>query len=238
MRKSILSACAIAAGLCLASSAQASFHLWRFSELFTDATGNVQFIEMQTTFSGQQFMPGHTIKCTNLAGTLSNTFTFQGNTCTPTNNKKFIVATAGYAALPGAPTPDFTIPANFLFKEGGTLEFGPGQQVITYAALPTNGTTSRQATAYTTVAPYTFLDAANNPQNCAGATGSIVVTPPACKGDLNNDGLRNTADLTGFLAAFGSTAPPAPAAADFNDDFLVNTTDLTGFLGVFGVPCP
>ncbi|MFM9956908.1 MAG: hypothetical protein ACKVZJ_02440 [Phycisphaerales bacterium] len=65
-----------------------------------------------------------------------------------------------------------------------------------------------------------------------------VCTPPSCKGDLTNDGLRNTADLTAFLGVFGGTSPPAPSNADFNNDGFVNTIDLTGFLGVFGVPCP
>ncbi|MFM9957425.1 MAG: hypothetical protein ACKVZJ_05085 [Phycisphaerales bacterium] len=65
-------------------------------------------------------------------------------------------------------------------------------------------------------------------------------TPPAvpCKGDLTNDGLRNTADLTQFLGAFGTTVPPSNPNADFNNDGFVNTADLTQFLGVFGVPCP
>jgi hypothetical protein len=231
-----VNACAVALTLCAAPSALASFHLWRFSEIYTDASGNVQFIEMNTTFSGQQFIPGHTIKCTNAAGTLSNTFTFQTNTCAPTNNKRIIIATAAYANLPGAPAPDYTIPANFLFKEGGTLEFGPAQQVITYPALPTNGTDSRQATAYTTSAPYNFTVATNNPQNCAGQTGSINVPPPNCPGDLNGDGQRNTADLTGFLGQFGQSG--TGLSADLNNDGSVNTQDLTQFLGVFGVPCP
>jgi len=236
MTKRSLKVLAVAAVLCGASSAHGAFHLWRFSEIYSDASGNVQFIEMQTTFAGQQFITGHTIKCTNAGGTLSNTFTFQANTCSPTNNKRIIVATLGFAATAGSVTPDYTIPANFLFKEGGTLEFGPGQQVITYPALPNNGVDSRHATVYTTAAPYNFTVAPNNPTNCAGAVGSIIVPPPNCEGDLNNDGQRNTADLTLFLGQFGASGAGLPG--DLNNDGMVNTADLTLFLGRFGTPCP
>ncbi len=66
----------------------------------------------------------------------------------------------------------------------------------------------------------------------------IQCTPPSCKGDFNNDNLRNTADLVAFLGFFGQSVPPANPNADFNNDNQVNTADLVAFLGVFGVPCP
>ncbi|MFM9957428.1 MAG: hypothetical protein ACKVZJ_05100 [Phycisphaerales bacterium] len=234
-------ACAVLAaalGLGFVAPAFGAFHLWRVSEIYSDSTGNVQFIEMFTTFSGQQFMSTHTIACTNLAGTQTNTYLFQANTCAPTNNKRIVLGTAGYGAAAGSVTADYVIPANFLFKEGGTINFGPNQQTFAYPALPNNGTDSLRDDTFTTSPPYVFTPGVNNPTNCAGQVGSLNITPPACKGDLNNDGERNTADLTGFLGAFGLTAPPAPANADFNDDGNINTADLTAFLGVFGIPCP
>ncbi|MFM9957224.1 MAG: dockerin type I repeat-containing protein [Phycisphaerales bacterium] len=65
------------------------------------------------------------------------------------------------------------------------------------------------------------------------ATSAFV---PACPGDLNGDGQRNTADLVIFLGDFGTGGPGI--LADLNNDGSVNTIDLTQFLGKFGVPCP
>jgi predicted outer membrane repeat protein len=66
--------------------------------------------------------------------------------------------------------------------------------------------------------------------------GAYELVPPLCKGDLNNDGQRNTADLVIFLGDFGTAGPGI--ISDLNNDGVVNTLDLTQFLGVFGVPCP
>ncbi|MFM9959227.1 MAG: DNRLRE domain-containing protein [Phycisphaerales bacterium] len=67
-------------------------------------------------------------------------------------------------------------------------------------------------------------------------TVTYTVPPPPCVGDLNNDGQRNTIDLTLFLSAFGSVVPPG-TGADFDASGTVTTADLVIFLSVFGVPC-
>ncbi|MFM9958954.1 MAG: esterase-like activity of phytase family protein [Phycisphaerales bacterium] len=64
------------------------------------------------------------------------------------------------------------------------------------------------------------------------------VGPVPCAGDVNDDGFRNTADLTGFLGAFGSAGAPGFRAADLVPDGTVNTADLVFFLGRFGQGCP
>lgn len=61
--------------------------------------------------------------------------------------------------------------------------------------------------------------------------------PPTCRGDFNNDRAVNTADLTFFLARFGTIVPPG-TPPDLNNDGQVTTADLTAFLSAFGVPCP
>ncbi|MBN8645364.1 MAG: PKD domain-containing protein [Planctomycetes bacterium] len=65
----------------------------------------------------------------------------------------------------------------------------------------------------------------------------VLPVPPACPGDLNNDGQRTTADLVPFLGQFGDSVPPG-TGADFTNDGLVSTPDLAFFLGRFGQPCP
>ena len=61
--------------------------------------------------------------------------------------------------------------------------------------------------------------------------------PPACPGDLNGDGQRNTFDLGFLLSHFGESLPPG-TCSDINGDGIVNTFDLGVFLSKFGVPCP
>ncbi len=84
----------------------------------------------------------------------------------------------------------------------------------------------------------TNSDASGTASGDATIVGAFVVNapPPVCPGDLNNDGARNTADLTTFLSAFGTSVPPG-TSGDLNGDGGVNTSDLTMFLAVFGVPC-
>ena len=63
--------------------------------------------------------------------------------------------------------------------------------------------------------------------------------PPACVGDINGDGVVNTADLTLLLLRFGQTVEPGSpgASADLNGDGSVNTVDLTLMLVRFGQSC-
>ncbi|MBN8644542.1 MAG: dockerin type I repeat-containing protein [Planctomycetes bacterium] len=71
-------------------------------------------------------------------------------------------------------------------------------------------------------------------------SGYVVLStsvPFACVGDLNNDGVVNTADLALFLGAFGQTVP-AFTGGDLNGDGVVNTVDLAQFLAAFGSNCP
>lgn len=66
-------------------------------------------------------------------------------------------------------------------------------------------------------------------------TQRFTVVDP-CPGDFNNDGQRNTADLTLLLGKFG-TSQPCGAPEDMNVSFAVDTPDLTAFLPVLGTPC-
>ncbi|MFM9959461.1 MAG: M12 family metallopeptidase [Phycisphaerales bacterium] len=71
-------------------------------------------------------------------------------------------------------------------------------------------------------------------------TLNLTAPPPppgGCPGDLNSDTVRNTADLTIFLANFGDAVPPG-TQGDMDNNGTVNTADLTAFLSVFALPCP
>ncbi|MFN8586844.1 MAG: hypothetical protein U0704_03505 [Candidatus Eisenbacteria bacterium] len=150
---------AIVLGLLLASQAHAGHHLWRFTEAFSNASGGVQFIEMHTADANEQAIGGF--------GITSNTGTF--NFVTPlstsaTANTSILIATANFAALPGAVTPDYILPANFISTGGGTLNYAGGVHVWNHGALPTDGVHSLLFGGTTGV---------NSPKNFAGQTGSI-----------------------------------------------------------------
>src|SRR3954468_6647607 len=92
---------------CLAAlPASATFHLWRMSELYSNADGTVQFLELSTSAGGQQFLGGHNL--TSTSGGTTHTFNFS-NLPGDTANKTFLVGTTGFAAL-GIVTPDFVVP--------------------------------------------------------------------------------------------------------------------------------
>lgn len=67
----------------------------------------------------------------------------------------------------------------------------------------------------------------------------VTLTPASCAGDVNDDGVVNTLDLTGLLAYFGQKIAHGEPGhdADLNHDGVVNTQDLTILLSHFGQPC-
>lgn len=58
---------------------------------------------------------------------------------------------------------------------------------------------------------------------------------PSCFGDINNDGVIDTADLGILITDFGSHGE---LLSDLNGDLSVDTADLGILIGLFGTPCP
>ena len=118
--------------------ALASVHDWVINEIYSDVSGNVQFIEMRSPSPTEIQIGGKSVS-TN--ANVSDPF--PGNVSPPT--KYLLLGTAGFAALSGAPPVDLTIPSNFFNINGDTikwhtytasiLSFGPGD-------LPTDGVRS------------------------------------------------------------------------------------------------
>jgi hypothetical protein len=147
--------------------ARSASHQWRFNELFTNADGTIQFIEMKEC-CGETAEHALGAKWV-LAVDADHKFTFDHNLTGDTAFKHLLLATQGFADLPGAPAPDFIIPDNFLPIGGDDLEYWMYSAAnLTYAALPTDGVTSYTAK---------VGDAVNSPTNYAGVTGSIDLTP-------------------------------------------------------------
>jgi hypothetical protein len=159
MLRSLRIALALACALFLVP-ASAAFHLWTMNELYSNADGSVQFLEVTALTGGQEFVGGHTLKST-IGGT-TQTFNVPHDLPGDTGGKRMLIATQGFANL-GIVTPDFIVPNGFFSPTGGSLNWGEGSDVWTYGALPApNLSLNRDGTT-----------SINSPRNFAGATGTI-----------------------------------------------------------------
>jgi hypothetical protein len=222
---------AVFAVLALAGSpASAFFHLWDFTEFFSSADGNVQFIELGTTGLNEIFASGIQIRST------SNTFTFPANLAGPTTNKRLLIATAGFGSLPGGVVPDFTLASDFFNPAGDTIRLCQstctGLNVFhtrTFASVPTDGQMSRNY-------PTDTL-ATNSPRNYAGATGSVNLSPPMPTGDYNGNGTIDAADYVLWRDTDGQNVAVG-SGADGDGDGTIDAGDYDFWRARFGNAVP
>jgi len=154
-------------------AASATFHLWDITEVYSNADGSVQFIELSTGMNNQDELIDHTL-VSGLA-----TFTFptdldpdeMGNGNGATANQHMLVATPAFASQPGAVTPDFVLdaPEFFDFVED-SLDFA-GFNTFEWASgeLPTSGIDSLHEPFGSNVRTV----AINSPTNFAGEAGEL-----------------------------------------------------------------
>ncbi|MCH8824557.1 MAG: hypothetical protein IH984_13735 [Planctomycetes bacterium] len=209
---------AIAIVASAAPIALAGSHSWDIVEIFSNADGSIQFIEMMETNA----MPNEI----NLAGkqvtSNANAFTFPSNLIPPTTNKHLLLATADFAALPGAPTPDYIIKAGFFNPNGDTLMYHT-YDIFSFGhdVLPTDCINSLNGDGTTGV---------NNPENYQDVKGTVDACPP-CPWDLDGTGSVGTGDLLELFAQWGTAGP-----ADFDESGAVGTNDLLILFANWG-PC-
>jgi serralysin len=187
----------VLAAFCAAARPAAAFgHLWEFTELYSNADGSVQFIEMFSEATGEN---GLSIMFIHSSAT-GQDYHFGANLPGDTTNQHFLAATAAFASQPGAVTPDFILPDGFLRSGGDTLSLWnvaqapggpypslPSLQWDTYTygagALPTDGIQSiHRDHDVTTIA-------ANSPTNYAGEVGSVTPVPEPASALLLGAGL-------------------------------------------------
>ena len=176
----------VATVLGIDSSVRANFHLFQITEIYSNADGSIQFIELAALDAGQQFVMGHTIASTQ--GGSMNTYTFPSNLPGDTAGKTFLIGTTGFAAL-NVVTPDYIVPNGFLFTMDGTLNFGEGADSWLYGMLPIGGRFSLTRNGNI---------GGTSPRNFAGATANFSLPQAA---DLDLD-LK--ADLTVFRPSTGA----------------------------------
>jgi hypothetical protein len=152
--------------------AHATFHLWTMSELYSNADGTVQFLELRALAGGQQFLGGHSLSASSPGGE-THSFDFPGGLPGDSANRTFLVGTQGFAAL-GVVTPDYVVPNGFFFRSGGTIDFA-GADFWSHGALPSGALSlNRDGTTGT-----------NSPRNFAGQTGSVPASTPAAEFNLH-----------------------------------------------------
>jgi hypothetical protein len=136
----------------------AGHHLWKLTQLFSNASGSVQFAELFTAADGEPGVGPFTLTAS------GHTFNFVTNLPRATTaNTWILVATSNFAGLPGAVAPDYIIPANFFSTGGGTITYA-GIDAWNYGTVPTDGVHSLMRDGSTPV---------NSPINFAAQAGSV-----------------------------------------------------------------
>ncbi len=185
-----------------ATPVQAGLHLWTIREIYTDASGGLQFVEFFTTSPGEIFVNGASITLTPTGGGAPRSITLAGNFVGSTANKAFIIGTAAITNF-GGPKPDFIIPSNFVSAAGGSISYF-GQGGGPYTALPTDGTFSRTWVG--------GANATNSPRNFADQTGRITIPPVnappvvVITSPANNSGFSPLATIPIVVAATDDVA--------------------------------
>jgi hypothetical protein len=116
------------------STSLAGHHLWKLTHIFSNASGDVQYIQLFVTDNAEAGVGPFTVTTSN-----GHTFNFGNNLgSTNTANTWILIGTPNVEALSGV-KPDYTIPAGFFPTGGGTLTYATTVDSWTYGAVPTDG---------------------------------------------------------------------------------------------------
>ncbi len=230
--RTVTGGCAVFALVALIGSpAGAASHSWRVNEVFSNADGTIQFIELKECcgFAAENAVGLKRI----VSQATGNVYIIPANVFGSTAAKSLLFATAGYAAL-GGPQPDFPLnplPDGFFAVAGDTVRYGPNPPALNYdvwlfGAVPTDGCNSMNRTGPAV--------ATNTPKNFANVQSTVFAEPS----DINGDQAVNVLDLVALLLCFGQSAVPSCQAEDVNGDGSVDVLDLVALLLKFGTTCP
>ncbi len=187
-----------------------SFHQYSINELFSNADGSIQFIELSVgDFSGEGFWRGIPLSVTQGGTTHSITFPTNLPSTTATNDTSVLVATQAFADL-GVVAPDFIISSGFLFTDGGTVDYA-NVDSVSYASLPGDGVHSIDRDGASEV---------NSPKDFAGATGSVTAqgeTPGTSTGTDGDDSISGGGGDDSVTAGSGDDTLTGGAGDDTLD---------------------
>ncbi len=163
----------IAAAFCMSGAvtpAPAGVHTWQAWQVFSNADGTVQFVSIKEAFGGATETGTGSYFVTALpSGSSFDMPNVSGNTA----NRYYLLGTAAFAALPGAPPLDGVIAGNFVTLATDTeLKFtyppSPGA-TWTAGTIPSNGIDMLTRT----TAGGATVPAPNVATNYAGVTGCV-----------------------------------------------------------------
>jgi serralysin len=233
----------------LTTPINAAFHLWHVKEVFSNADGSVQFIEMFDSFGGENFVGGITLRA-NADGVIRD-FVFPGNVDENINsaNRHILIATPGFGSLPGAVTPNFTFDQStspftlpFFNPNASNISitfFGSGDSMsFTGALLPENGVnslTDAGASGFPP-GPTSISSTVNSPTNFQNQSGSINLSAPTPTGDYNGNNIVDAADYVVWRKTLGLTASPNGSGADGDSNGTIGPGDYTYWRARFGNP--
>jgi hypothetical protein len=149
------------------SPTQAAHHLWKFAQVFSNASGSVQFIQLQCPEAGE-----NSIGAFGITSNGGHPFSFATDlpSGSSTANSWVLVATSNFASQPGAIMPDYILPVSNFFSTGGdTLTYANGADTWTFGTVPTDGVHSLMRSGAT---------ATNALTNFVGKTGSVNLASP------------------------------------------------------------
>jgi hypothetical protein len=211
-------AAAVCAG---AASAEAAFHQWAIKEVYTNADGSVQFVELFTTAPREGLLTTHDIVIT--SDGVAKTVTFNHDLAGSTASKHFLVATPGFGSIAGGVTPDYTPTSGNLFNpNAANIKFDFAHEFdvleVTGSQIPKDGINSLHDADTTYLGPDVLSTGPNSPTNFAGATGNLGGGGGA-PGDFDGNGMVNGADLAAWRTNFGdTTATLSQGDADADGD--------------------
>jgi len=191
-------------------------------EVFSNADGSVQFIEMFDSFSGEQFLTDERIEVGSTVGGVRTTKSFSFDHDLDTTNhstagRHTLIATPGFGNLPGGVTPNYLLnPAadGVLFNPNAnsiTITYSGSGDSMTFtgASLPKDGVHSLTDAGAFGLPPGTpsISSTVNSPTNFDNGTGSVNLggsTSP----DYNGNHAADLADYPTWRknpTAFGGT---------------------------------
>jgi len=179
-----------------------AFHLWEISEVYSNNTGHIQYIELVCPLSanGETIIANHDITFTGSGN--PEVYNVPSNLTSGTAGKSLLFASQGFADL-GVVQPDFILPDDFFIDpNGGTLSVFEGVDSLTFESLPGSGTQSLNgsgATVNSSPTSFTGVSAIISGNPILGTTFAETLTGTDAKdfivgldgNDVINGGLGN-----------------------------------------------
>ncbi len=212
------------------SSAFAGIHTWDVSEVFSNADGTIQFVELKEAAGGPSETGVSNSTITSNAKSFSWTVVGGATQVGNTANRFYLIATPGFAALPGAPTPDAIITADklpFFFNPAGdSVDFSTWDTCTFSVPIPTDGVGSLDCG----VGP-----APNSPQATNSPTNYAGISAPVNASLLVLDQIDDFQGGTVANWAGGSTPSNQPNGQTGAGDLFLRITSTAGPLGTFNL---